>query len=244
MNKEDWQKKGAGHRQRLRDKFLERGIDAFSDSEVLELMLALGTPRKDCKEQARDALSRFGSLAAVLEASQSELEGIKGIGPNNGFAIHFIHGVARRYLEQRLKNKKYLRSSKEVAEYLIHSMRDLENEVFTVIFLDAGHSIIALETVAQGTITANTIYPREIIKLALKHNSAAMVVAHNHPSGSLLPSQEDVRLTRNLFLTCSLMHIQLLDHLIVGGSGQPYSFADHGMMYDIKKECRSILMKS
>lgn len=241
MNKEDWQSKGAGHRQRLRDKFLEKGIDAFSDSDLLELMIALGTPRKDCKEPARAALLRFGSFPAVLEAPQEELEQVKGIGPKNVFAIHFIHAVARRYLGQRLQKKKYVHSSHEVGEYLLHTMRDLEHEIFKVIFLDATHGIITSETVAQGTITANTVYPREVIKLALKHNAAAIVVAHNHPSGSLQPSSEDIRLTRNLFLACSFMHIQLLDHLIIGRTRQPYSFADQGMMRRIRDECRAVI---
>ena len=162
---------------------------------------------------------------------------IKDIGLKNSFAVHFIHAVARRYLEHRLHNKKYLRSSREVAEYLIHSMRDLKREVFKAIFLDAGHGIITTKVIAEGTITANTIYPRELIKPALEHNAAALVVAHNHPSGSLNPSPEDRRLTKSLFMACAFMNIQLLDHLIVGGSDTPFSFADHGLMDAIRKEC-------
>ncbi|MBU0728731.1 MAG: hypothetical protein KKE17_00295, partial [Proteobacteria bacterium] len=153
MNQQEWQTKGAGHRQRLREKYLELGIDAFSDAEVLELILTLGTPRRDCKEIARAVIARFGSLAGALEASEEELQSVKGVGASNGFAIHLVQGVARRYLEKRLAKKEYIRSSGEVADYLIHSMRDLEHEVFKVIFLDAGHGIIATETVAQGTIT-------------------------------------------------------------------------------------------
>lgn len=234
MKKEDWQKKGSGHRQRLRDKFLAYGLDAFSDEEVIELLLTLGTPRKDCKDAAREALKTFGSLAAVLEADKKELLGIRGIGPNNCFALHFIHQVARRYLEKRLMNRSYLHSSREVGEYLQHSMRDLAHESFMVIFLDAGHAILACETLADGTITANTIYPREIIKRALAHNAAALIVAHNHPSGRTRPSKEDIRLTEQLFLACGHMHINLLDHLIVGAEATAFSFADHGLMREIR----------
>lgn len=241
MEKTDWQKKGAGHRQRLKDKFNRYGIEAFTDAEVLELLLILGTPRKDCKEQARALLKHFGSLARVLEAPAGELRKIRGIGPNNSFAIHFLHGVARRYLKHRLQDKQYLHSSGQVTEYLIHSMRDLQHEVLMVIFLDAAHAVIDSKVVASGTISTNTVYPRELVKQALAHNAAAMVVAHNHPSGNLKPSPQDQHLTRTLYLACSFMNIRLLDHLIIGQSEQTYSFADHGIMATISEECNRIL---
>ena len=241
MKKEDWQKKGAGHRQRLKDKFHQHGIETFTDSEVLELLLILGTPRKDCKEQARSLLKHFGSLANVLEASSGELQKVKGVGPNNSFAIHFLHAVARRYLKHRLQEKQYLHSSRQVAEYLVHSMRDLKQEVFTAIFLDASHAIIETREVARGTVSSNTIYPRELVRLALEHNAAAMVVAHNHPSGNLEPSPQDHKLTRTLYLACNFMNIRLLDHLIIGQSEKTYSFADHGLMTSIGEECSRML---
>jgi len=241
VEKKDWQEKGAGHRQRLREKFQQRGIEAFTDSEVLELLLTLGTPRKDCKEQARNLLKHFGSLAGALEAPGAELQKIKGVGPNNSFAIHFLHGVARRYLKQRLQEKHYLHSSQQVAEYLIHSMRDLQHEAFTAIYLDAAHAIIDTRVVARGTVSTNTIYPRELVKQALEHNAAAMVVAHNHPSGNLEPSPQDHHLTRTLYLACSFMNIRLLDHLIIGQSEKAYSFADHGIMARIGRECSRML---
>lgn len=244
MKHEEWRQKGIGHRQRLRDKFLERGIEAFSDEEVIELLLTFGTPRSDCKGAARAALQKFGSLPAVLEAPMKELQKIKGIGPKNSFALHFIQGVARRYLKQRLANKNYIKSSREVADYLVHLMRDLEREVFTVLYLDAGHGIIDSEILAEGTISVNTIYPREVVKAALKRNAAVLVVAHNHPSGGLRPSTQDRDLTRNLYLICSFMHINLLDHLIIGHSETAFSFADHGMMREIQDECRKILGRS
>ena len=241
VEKKDWQEKGAGHRQRLKDKFLQQGMESFTDSEVLELLLILGTPRKDCKETARTLLKQFGSLAGVLEASAPDLQKTKGVGPNNSFAIHFLHAVARRYLKHRLQEKQYLHSSQQVAEYLIHSMRDLQHEAFTAIFLDSSHAIIDTQVVAHGTVSSNTIYPRELVKQALKHNAAAMVVAHNHPSGSLKPSPQDHQLTKTLYLACSFMNIRLLDHLIIGHSEQAYSFADHGLMASIGKECSRML---
>ncbi len=241
MKKEDWQEKGAGHRQRLRDNFLERGLAGFTDTDVLELLLTLGTPRKDCKEPAKALIAQFGSLAGVLDAKQAQLEQVKGVGPKNSFALHFVHSVARRYLQQRLNSKDYLQSSAQVSDFLIHSMRDLKKEVLMVIFLDAAHAIIKSEIVAEGTLTSNTIHPRELVKAALHHNAAALVIAHNHPSGAREPSLEDKKLTRNLYLALSLMNIQLLDHFIVAGSKRPCSFADLGIMAEISEECRRLL---
>ncbi len=244
MNKTDWQDKGEGHRQRLRDKFLEQGIESFTDSEIIELLLTFGTPRSDCKEAARAALARFKTLPAVLDAGPAELQQIKGVGAKNIFALQFIQGVARRYLRQRIVGKQYVHSSREVADYLIHAMRGLQHEVFTVVFLDAAHAIIDSSVVAEGTVTVNTVYPRELVKAALARNAAALVIAHNHPSGSLAPSRQDEELTRSLHLVCSFMHINLLDHLIIGSGDQVYSFADQGLMAKIRDDCRRILERT
>jgi len=244
MTGQEWQNRGAGHRQRLREKFLEKGLETLTDSEVLELLLTLGTPRKDCKDMARAALKRFGSLPEVLEASPDELQQIKGIGPVNSFALGFVHAVGRRYLQERLQDRHYLRSSREVADYLIHSMRDLKKEVLNVIFLDASHAIITTRIIAEGTLTTNTIYPRELVKLAIELHAASLVIAHNHPSGALTPSADDINLTRHLYLACSLVNINLLDHLIVGNSSQPYSFADHGLMAEIRDASRQTARKA
>jgi len=244
VDQRDWQEKGEGHRQRLRDKFLEQGIESFTDSEIIELLLTFGTPRSDCKAAARAALARFTTLPAVLDAAPVELQQVKGIGPKNIFALQFIQGVARRYLRQRIVGKQYVRSSREVADYLIHSMRGLAHEVLTVVFLDAAHAIIDSAVVAEGTVTVNTVYPRELVKAALARNASALVLAHNHPSGTLSPSRQDEELTRSLHLVCSFMHINLLDHLIIGAGDQVYSFADQGIMAKIRDDCRRILERT
>ena len=241
MEREEWQRRGEGHRQRLRDKFLAQGIEAFTDAEIIELLLTFGTPRSDCKEAARALLTQFGSLPAVLDAAPVQLQQVKGVGPKNTFALHFIQGVARRYLHQRVVGKEYVRSSREVADYLIHSMRGLQHEVLTVVFLDAAHAVIDAAVVAEGTVTVNTIYPRELVKAALARNASALVIAHNHPSGSLTPSRQDNELTRSLYLVCSFMHLDLLDHLIIGAGDQVYSFADQGVMASIREDCRRLL---
>lgn len=241
MEREEWQRRGEGHRQRLRDKFLAQGIEAFTDAEIIELLLTFGTPRSDCKEAARALLTQFGSLPAVLDAAPVQLQQVKGVGPKNTFALHFIQGVARRYLHQRVVGKEYVRSSREVADYLIHSMRGLQHEVLTVVFLDAAHAVLDATVVAEGTVTVNTIYPRELVKAALARNASALVIAHNHPSGSLTPSRQDSELTRSLYLVCSFMHLDLLDHLIIGAGDQVYSFADQGLMATIREDCRRLL---
>lgn len=235
MDKEEWQEKGTGHRGRLRDRFLASGIKGFSDAELLELLLSFGTPRTDCKEPARQLLKEFGSFSRVLEAPLIALQEVKGVGPKNSFALHFVHGVASYYLKERLHGKRYLHSSGEVAEYLVHSMRGLKKEVFTVIYLDSSHAIIDSEIVAEGTLNVNTVYPREIVARALQVHAAALVVAHNHPSGSLQPSSQDIKLTKTLWLVCNYMQMQLLDHFIVGNGY--YSFSDNGLMQSIKDGC-------
>ncbi len=243
MDKKEWQKKGVGHRQRLRDKFLDQGIESFSDAEIIELLLSFGTPRSDCKEPARAVLKHCGSLPAVLDAAPAALKTIKGIGPKNIFALRFIQGVARRYLQQRIVGKKYIHSSREVSDYLTHRMRGLEHEVFTVVYLDAAHAILDSEILSEGTVTVNTVYPRELVKAALARNASGLIIAHNHPSGSLTPSEQDRQLTRTLHLVCSFMQIQLLDHLIIGDGTTPYSFADNGLMAEIRNDCKTLLAR-
>ncbi|XOF34103.1 MAG: RadC family protein [Candidatus Electrothrix sp. YB6] len=233
-------KKGIGHRQRLRDKFQEKGIEALSDTEAIELLLTFGTPRADCKQAARDALERFGALPEVLDAHPDVLKKIKGMGPKNIFALQFVQGVARRYLRQRIQKKNYITSSKDVADYLIHALRGLRHEVFMVVYLDAAHAVIDSEILSEGTINVNTVYPRELLKAALARNAASLVVAHNHPSGSLQPSAQDEQLTRTLYLMCSFMNITLLDHLIIGAGETVYSFADHGHMAAVRQDCADI----
>ena len=161
-----------------------------------------------------------------------------GVGEKNSFALSFIQAVSRRYLKGRIRGKIYLHSANEVKEYLEHSLRSLKKEVFTVIFLDSSHAILESETVAEGTINVNTIYPRELVIKALQHNAAAIIIAHNHPSGALTPSNQDIQLTRSLYLTCSLLQIQLLDHILIGAG--VYSFADNGLMQTITRDCQKV----
>ncbi len=227
MDKKDWQKKGKGHRQRLREKFIAGGLDRFSDEEVLEFLLTLGTPRRDLKAEAREALKRFGSLSGVLSAPIEKLTQIKGIGPKNALYLSFVHQVAGRYLRDRARGKTFLGSSKAVFDYLFHSMRDLKREIFKVLFLNRKNELLSDQDVFLGSLTGSVIYAREVVTLALEHKAAALVFVHNHPSGDPTPSHEDKSLTRDLVWASQLLTIQVLDHVIIGNNTY-FSFADEG----------------
>lgn len=225
--------KGAGHRGRLRDRFLKSGLDGFQDYEVIELLLTLTTPRKDCKDAAKAALRRFKTLQGVLEASPAELQQVPGIGPVNLLGLKLVPAVSRRYLQQRLEGRHTLTHSQALFDYLNHTIRDKHKECFVAVYLDAKNRVIADETLFTGTVTASAVYPREVVKAALTHAAAAVIFAHNHPSGDPTPSPDDVAITRKLVQACELMGITVHEHLIIGTEGY-YSFADHGRMADIK----------
>ena len=235
MDKPELNDRRAGHRQRLRDKYLEGGLDRFSDEEVVEFLLTLGTPRKDVKIRAREALERFGSLSGVLSAPVNELLQIKGIGPKNALYLNLIHQVAGRYLRDRALGKRFFGSSKAVFDYLFHSMRDLKREIFKVLFLNRKNELILDQDVFLGSLTGSAVYPREIMTLALENKAAALVFVHNHPSGDPAPSAQDTSLTRDLVWSSLLLMIQVLDHLIIGNNTY-YSFADEGMINSFIKE--------
>lgn len=174
-----------GHRARLREKFNKSGLAAFLDYEIIELLLTLGTSRRDCKPQAKEAIDRFKTLRGVLEAPPEELQKIKGITPYNTFVIKLVQELAREFLKEQLLNKPYCKSSKEVFDYLYLSMRDLKKETFRVMFLNAQNQVIEVEDLFEGTLTVSAVYPREIIKKAIKYNAASLILmthSQNHLS--------------------------------------------------------------
>ena len=221
--------KSKGHRWRLREKFLKGGLNGFLDYEIIELLLTLGTPRRDCKEPAKEAIKRFKSLRGVLEAETDELQEIKGIGPHNIFGLKLIHQVSRRFLKERMMQRPVCHSSQEVFDYLYHSLRDLKREKFKVIFLDAKNQIIEEKTLFEGTVDSSVVYPREIIKLALKLGASSLIFVHNHPSGDPEPSTSDKEITKELVFAAQMMQIRVLDHIIIGNN-RYFSFADKGLI--------------
>lgn len=227
--------KGEGHRKRLREKFLVSGLSGFHDYEVIELLLTLATPRKDCKDAAKNSLKRFKTLQGVLEASPAALCEVSGIGPKNLLGIKLIKAVADRYLKKRLIHKDPLNNSKELFDYLYHGIRDKSRECFNVLFLDAKNRVITTETLFEGTLTASSVYPREVIIAALNHQAAALIFAHNHPSGDPKPSPEDISITRQLIFSCRVMGITVHEHLIIGDN-RYFSFADQGYIAKMNRE--------
>ncbi len=230
--------KGEGHRKRLRTKFPESGLSGFHDYEVIELLLTLATPRKDCKDAAKQALKTFKSLQGVLEASTEELCEIKGIGPVNTFGIKLIKDVSNRFLEKKLIGKDPIHNSKELISFINHSIRDKGRECFEVIFLDAKNRVISTDIVFKGTLTSSSVYPREVVRFALNHHAAALIFAHNHPSGDPKPSSEDISITRQLLFACKVMGITVHEHIIVGDN-RYFSFADHGYIAQMNQEYES-----
>lgn len=224
-----------GHRKRLREKFEKSGFAGFHDYEIIELLLSLGTPRRDCKEPAKEAMKRFKTLRGVLEAPSKELRKIKGIGPVNSLTFRIIQEVAREFLKEKITEKTVFRSADEVFDYLYHSMRDLKKEVFKVLFLNSRNQIIDAEDMFEGTVNSSAVVPREIVERALKHNAVSLMFAHNHPSGSPEPSKADKDITRDLVLAGCTVNIKVLDHLIIGDN-RYYSFAAHGIIEEFELE--------
>ena len=227
--------KGAGHRQRLRERFLESGLDGFHDYEVIELLLTFGTPRKDCKDAAKAALKKFRTLQGVLEAPSHELIEVAGIGPKNSLGLKLIKAVSDRFLEKKIIKKNPVNNSKALFDYLYHSIRDKSREYFKIIFLDSKNRVISTETHSKGTITASSVYPREVIHAAIRHKAAALIFAHNHPSGDPKPSAEDVAITRQLVFAGRVMGLTVHEHIIIGDNCY-YSFADHGHIAQMGRE--------
>ncbi len=227
--------KGEGHRKRLRERFLESGISGFQDYEVIELLLTLATPRRDCKEIAKEALKRFGTFQGVLEASPAELCDIKGIGPTNLLGLKLIKAAADRYLEKRVLQKDPVRNSKELYDYLFHKIGSQSREHFQVIYLDAKNRILKTEILFSGTLTASSVYPREVVSSALQNRAAALIFAHNHPSGDPTPSAEDIAVTRELLFACKVMGITVHEHLVIGDN-RYFSFADRGYIARMNRE--------
>ena len=219
--------KGAGHRGRLREKFIADGLTGFHDYEVIELLLTLATPRKDCKQMAKEALNRFRTLPGVLAASPAELQEIAGIGPKNIFGLKLIPAVMQRFLKRRLLELPILNNSKQLFDFLTFELRDRTREAFLAIFLNAKNKVLGTEILFEGTLASSSVYPREVVKAALEYRAAAVIFAHNHPSGDPTPSTEDLMITRQLLTTLHLVGIMVHEHLIIGAD-RYYSFADHG----------------
>ena len=231
-----------GHRKRLREKFLTSGLAGFHEYEIVELLLSLGTPRKDCKQPAKEAIKKFKTLRGVLEAPPEELQQIDGIGPHSAFGIKLAQEVAREFLKEKIIDKPIYKSSQEVLDYLYHSMRDLKKEVFKVIYLNSQNQIIDTTDLFEGTVNSSSIQPREVMESAIKNNAVSLIFIHNHPSGNPQPSQSDKEITRDLVYAGSIMRIRVLDHIIIGNN-RYFSFAGEGLIEEYELDFLNLKMK-
>lgn len=219
----------AGHRKRLREKFLKSGLAGFHDYEIIELLLTLGAPRKDCKQPAKEVLNKFKTLRAALSASPEELQQVEGIGPHSAFGIKLVREVATEFLRQQIVDKPVYKSAKEIFDYLYHSMRDLKKELIKVIYLNTQNQIIEIADLFEGTVDSSSISPREVMGNAIKQDASSLIFVHNHPSGDPEPSRNDKEVTRGLVFAGNIMKIKVLDHIIIGGN-KYFSFAAEGLI--------------
>lgn len=208
---------------------LARGPAALADAELLALLLRTGLPGQGVLQLAQSLLDRFGGLAGLLHADVCGLAGIKGLGPAKRAEVAAVLEIARRVLAQQLAERPLFDAPQRVKDFLALHLRPLGHEAFAVLFLDSQHRSIAFEVMFRGTLAHTGVHPREIVKRALALNAAAVVLAHNHPSGLAEPSRADEMVTQSVRAALQLVDVRVLDHLVVG-SGDVLSFAERGLL--------------
>lgn len=214
---------------RPREKLLARGSSALGDAELLAILLRSGLRGKGVLQLAQELLDRFGGLAGLLHTDAPALRQIKGLGPAKRAELVAVLELARRALMQPLRSKPVFDSPQAVRQYLQLQLGAKPHEVFAVIFLDSQHRLIALEEMFRGTLSQTSVYPREVVMRALSLHAAAVVLAHNHPSGSTQPSRADQTLTQTLKSALALVDVRVLDHFVVT-STQALSMAEQGLL--------------
>ena len=195
----------------------------------MELLLKLADNRRDQKTAAKQLVNKFKSLRGVLEASPEQLKKIKGIGDANIFGLKLVQSVARRYLKDQIIGTDYIQSSENILDYLRHRLRDRNREIFLAILLNGRNQVLDIIELFEGTLTTSAVYPREVIKMILEKDAAAVIFVHNHPSGNPNPSNDDQNIPRKLKAACETIDVQLHDHLIIAGNDYT-SMADKGMV--------------
>ena len=214
---------------RPREKLLQRGAASLSDAELLAIFLRTGMKGKSAVDLARELLNRFGSLTCLFAASESDFCETRGMGRAKFMQLQATLEMSRRALKEELQCGEVLSSPRAVRDYLRLLLGGRQQEVFIVLFLDTQHRVIAFEEMFYGTLSQTSVYPREVVKRALAHNSAAVILAHNHPSGLAEPSQSDRLLTDALKQALALVDVRVLDHFVVA-MGQTLSFAEKGLI--------------
>ena len=213
---------------RPREKLLARGPQALSDVELLAILLRTGMAGKNVFELSQELLATDG-IAGLLQATPASLKLVKGLGPAKQAELLAVFEIARRAMLQRLQEREAFHTPDAVKQYLQLQLAHKNHEVFAVLFLDSQNRLLAMEELFRGTLSQTSVYPREVVLRALHHQAAAVVLSHNHPSGSVQPSRADEALTQNLKASLALVDVRVLDHIIVG-QGQSLSMAEQGLM--------------
>jgi DNA repair protein RadC len=214
--------------ERPREKLLLRGPGALTDAELLAIFIRTGVAGKTAVDLARELLERYGGLRDLLSADRKSFCASAGLGETKYALLQAVLEMGRRHLYETVKRGDVLTSPEATRGYLIVRLRDIPYEVFTCLFLDNRHRVIAYEELFRGTLDGASVHPREVIKRALHHNAAAVILAHNHPSGVAEPSQADERITQRLKEALALVDIRVLDHMVIGD--EVVSFAERGLI--------------
>jgi DNA repair protein RadC len=215
--------------ERPREKLLQRGAEALTDAELLAIFLRTGTKGLTAIDLAYILLNKFSSLRNLFNASLEEFCQCKGVGPAKYVQLQAVLAMSKRYLHETLAQQDVISNPEASRQYLIQQLRDRTHEVFAVLFLDNRHQVIKFEELFHGTIDGASVYPREVVKKALEYNAAALIIAHNHPSGVAEPSLADEQITLRLREALALVDIHLLDHFIIG-NGETISLAQRGIL--------------
>ena len=219
----------AGHRQRLRARFLKGGADAMPDYELLEMTLFAAVPRRDTKPLAKALMARFGSFAEVIAAPPARLMEVKGVGDSVVQLLKIVEAAAHRSAKTQVINRPVLSSWTALLDYCTAAMARVTNEEFRVLFLDRKNVLIADEVQNRGTVDHTPVYPREIVKPALELSASAIILVHNHPSGDPTPSKADIAMTREVAAAAKALGIAVHDHLVIGRGGHA-SFKSLGLI--------------
>lgn len=215
--------------ERPREKLIEQGAGALSDAELLAIFLRVGVTGKSAVDLARDLLNEFGSLNGIFAASEKQISQVHGMGTSKYAQLQAIFEMSRRALSEQLQQQDILNSPQQVRDYLVLKLASYHQEIFLVLFLDTQNRLIASEEMFSGSLKETSVYPREVVKRALHYNAAAVIFAHNHPSGIAKQSQADEMITQELKKALALVDVRVLDHFIVAGN-QVLSFVERGLL--------------
>jgi DNA repair protein RadC len=221
-----------GHRERVKNKFLNEGLDGFEPHAVLELLLYYGIPLKDTNPIGHSLLQKFGSLSGVFDAPYEELIKVDGIGKSAATLIKLIPQLCRRYQENLDKDKNWIFSYEEAGRILVNKFIGRSNEVIVLMLLDSRNRMIYCDVTSEGTVTTANIYVKKIVKLAVQYNAAYAILSHNHPSGDCMPSKQDLNSTIWIYEALKTVEVKLIDHVIVSGKDF-FSIAKSRIMNDI-----------